>query len=179
MIRTKSLRESPVDHRPKSLTLHTLYSWGHSAGALSITAHLVTNPDKPPFKAAVFVRICHPKIDFDVAQKLCSPSQQSSYTTLLYGTDSQKNQATYDHLVQFTGCTSAPDTLECLRAAPYATLKDAINTTPAMFSPDGLDLTWSMTIDGGLIKKSLKQYINEGCYAKVPVLGGQVDDEGT
>jgi len=29
------------------------------------------------------------------------------------------------------------------------------------------------------MKKSMIQYINEGSYAKVPVLGGLVDDEGT
>ncbi|KAF9643417.1 sterol esterase [Thelephora ganbajun] len=132
--------------------------WGHSAGSLSLTAHLITNPVNPPFKAAIF---------------------QSSYTSPIYKTDDQKHQATYDHLVQFTGCTSAPDTLECLRVAPYATLKDAINTTPSFLSPNGLDLTWDISIDGDLIKKSLKQYICDGGYARVPILGGQVDDEGT
>jgi len=85
----------------------------------------------------------------------------------------------YDHLVQFTGCASAPNTLECLRSAPYATLMDAVNTTPAFLSPNGLDLTWGISIDGDLIKKSLKQYIREGCYARIPMIGGQVDDEGT
>ena len=81
--------------------------------------------------------------------------------------------------MQFTGCTSTPDTLECLRAAPYATLADAINTTPSVISPNGVDLTWDVSIDGELVKKSLMQYIDEGCYARVPILGGQVDDEGT
>jgi acetylcholinesterase len=81
--------------------------------------------------------------------------------------------------VQFTGCTSAPDTLECLRAAPYATLRDAVDTTPSFVSPNGVDHTWIITIDGDLIKKSLRQYIREGRYARVPILGGQVDDEGT
>jgi len=81
--------------------------------------------------------------------------------------------------VEFTGCTSAPDTLECLRAVPYATLKDAVDTTPVFFSPSGLDLTWSISVDGGLVKKSLGQYVREGCYARVPVVGSLVDDEGT
>ena len=36
---------------------YTLYSWGQSAGALSITAHLVTSPVHPPFEAAILVRI--------------------------------------------------------------------------------------------------------------------------
>ena len=82
-------------------------------------------------------------------------------------------------MVEFTGCTSAPDTLECLRATPYATLKDAVETTPVLFSPNGLDITWSISVDGDLIKKSLRQYISEGCYARVPVVGNLVDDEGT
>ena len=97
----------------------------------------------------------------------------------IYNTDSQQYQATYDHLVQYTGCTSASDTLECLRAAPYATLKDAVDTNPANFSPDRLSLIWSISIDGDLIKKSLRQYVHEGSYARVPILGGQTDDEGT
>jgi len=96
-----------------------------------------------------------------------------------YKTDNQKYQATYDQLVNFTGCASAPDTLECLRAAPYATLVDAVNTTPSFLSPNGLDLTWQVSIDGELVQRSLREYLNEGCYARIPVLGGQVDDEGT
>ena len=81
--------------------------------------------------------------------------------------------------MQFTGCTSATDTLECLRAAPYATLVGAVDTTPAITSPNGLDISWSISIDGDLMKKSLRQYVREGCYARVPILGGEVDDEGT
>jgi len=88
----------------------------------------------------------------------------------------QKHQTIYNHLVQFTGCTSAADTLEYIHAAPYATLKDAINTTPTTFSPNGS--SWGISIDGDLVKKSLRQYVHEGCYARVPILAGQVDDEG-
>ena len=81
--------------------------------------------------------------------------------------------------MQSTGCTSAPDTLECLRAVPYATLKDAVDTTPVFFSPSGLDLTWSISVDGDLVKKSPRQYVREGHYARVPIVGSLVDDEGT
>ena len=81
--------------------------------------------------------------------------------------------------MEFTGCTSAPDTLECLRAAPYATLKDAVDTTPVINSPNGMDITWSISVDGDLIKKTLRQYVREGHYARVPMVGSLVDDEGT
>ena len=82
-------------------------------------------------------------------------------------------------MVQYAGCSSAPDTLECLRAVPYETLQDAINTTPSFLSPNGLDLTWCISVDGELVQKTLKEYINDGFYARIPILGGQVDDEGT
>ena len=56
---------------------------------------------------------------------------------------------------------------------------DAVNTTPAIFSPNGVDFTWGISVDGDLIKKQFRESVREGCYAKVPILGGQVDDEGT
>jgi len=56
---------------------------------------------------------------------------------------------------------------------------DAVNTIPALFSSNVLDLAWSISIDGDLMKKSLRQYISEGIYAKVPIIGGGTDDEGT
>ena len=31
-------------------------SWGQSAGSLSISTHILTNPTSPPFKAAIMVR---------------------------------------------------------------------------------------------------------------------------
>ena len=81
--------------------------------------------------------------------------------------------------MQLTGCASATDTLECLRAVPYTTLIDAVDTTPALASLNGLDFTWRISIDGDLLKKSVRQYISEGHYARVPILGGLTDDEGT
>jgi len=55
----------------------------------------------------------------------------------------------------------------------------AINTTPAFLSRNGLNFTWGISIDGDLMKMSLRQYISKGSYAKIPMIGGQVDDEGT
>ena len=122
--------------------------------------------------------LCNQKTSFDIANNSVK-FQHSGYTAPLHKTEHPKHQAIYDYLVQSTGCASAPDTLECLRAAPYATLQGAVDATPAIFSPNGLNTIWSISIDGDLVKKSLRQYINEGCYARVPILGGEVDDEGT
>jgi hypothetical protein len=43
-------------------------------------------------------------------------------------------QKYYDALVVKTRCTGATDTLQCLRNVPYATLKEAINESPGLFS---------------------------------------------
>lgn len=89
------------------------------------------------------------------------------------------NQRYYDYLVQKTECSSASSTLDCLRQLPAQTLLDVVNTTPAQFSPHALNFTWSLSVDGVLLNKTLKESIRLGQYAKVPLLGGQVDDEGT
>ena len=54
----------------------------------------------------------------------------------------------------------------------------ALNTS-FITTLNGSDVVWSISLDGELIKKSLNKYISDGCYAKVPILGGDVDDEGT
>ena len=54
----------------RSLVLHTQYSWGHSAGGISITAHLATTPANPPFKAVIFVGPCDPRTSFDITDDL-------------------------------------------------------------------------------------------------------------
>jgi hypothetical protein len=42
--------------------------------------------------------------------------------------------ADYDALVARTNCSSAPDTLECLRGLPYDTLKAAQDASPFFLS---------------------------------------------
>lgn len=89
------------------------------------------------------------------------------------------SQHYYDYLVQNTECSSASSTLDCLRKVPAQALLEIVNTTPAQFSPHALNFTWSLGVDNVLLNKTLKEYIRTGHYAKVPLLGGQVDDEGT
>lgn len=48
--------------------------------------------------------------------------------------DITNGQKYYDAVVSQTGCSSAADTLACLRTVPYATLKAAINRSPGIFS---------------------------------------------
>lgn len=47
--------------------------------------------------------------------------------------DITDGQPHYDALVAQTGCTSAADTLECLRALPFDVLKGAMEMSPGIF----------------------------------------------
>ena len=73
----------------------------------------------------------------------------------------------------------ALDTFGCLRAVSYANLTGALGTVASAFPTRGVDMTWAISIDGDLMKKSMNQYVNEGSYTTIPILGGEVEDEGT
>lgn len=47
--------------------------------------------------------------------------------------DITNGQALYDTIVAETGCSGAPDTLDCLRGLPYTTLKAAVDKSPGIF----------------------------------------------
>jgi acetylcholinesterase len=85
----------------------------------------------------------------------------------------------YDKLVETTNCTGAASPLDCLRTVPTQAIVDFVNTTPPQFNQYGVNLTWSLTVDGVLLNKTLKEYVRERHYTNIPFIGGQVDDEGT
>lgn len=47
--------------------------------------------------------------------------------------DITHGQVYYDAIAAETGCSTASDTLACLRSVPYATLKTAVDHTPFIF----------------------------------------------
>ena len=48
--------------------------------------------------------------------------------------DLTNGQGEYDDLVANTNCSSASDTLDCLRHVPFETLRDAVNMSPGIAS---------------------------------------------
>lgn len=85
------------------------YSWGESAGAISVGLQMVTNGGN--------------------TEGLFRAGFMQSGSPIPVG-DITKGQPYYDSLVQLTGCSGAADTLNCLRGVPYATLQSAINQQP-------------------------------------------------
>ncbi|KAH9936513.1 sterol esterase [Fomitopsis serialis] len=132
--------------------------WGESAGAYSVAAHLVWNDGDTGglFRAGVM----------------------ESGPPISLGTVAEGQQY-YDQLVENVGCSGEADTLACLRAVDYVVLQAAIALSPSFFSYQSLTLAWEPRIDGQYILRGGMKYIQQGLYAKVPVIIGDCYDEGT
>ncbi|KAH9850188.1 carotenoid ester lipase precursor [Lenzites betulinus] len=132
--------------------------WGESAGAISAALHMVANGGN--------------------SQGLFRGAFMQSGSPIPVG-DITHGQGDYDALVSKTGCTGAADTLQCLRQVPYATLKNAVDASPDIFSPQALRLAWLPRVDGNFIVDAPQTLVQQGSVANVPFITGDCDDEGT
>ncbi|KAF9043105.1 carotenoid ester lipase precursor [Panaeolus papilionaceus] len=132
--------------------------WGLSAGAISVSMHMILNDGQTRglFHQAVM--------------------QSGAPMHIPKITDQQPY---FDKIVQATNCATAQDAIDCLRKVPYDNLLAAINTTPNLFSPQSLRLAYTPMIDGRLIKRAPLLSVKQGKYARIPVITGNVEDEGT
>ncbi len=111
--------------------------------------------------------------------------------------DITHGQVYYDAIAAETGCSSASDTLACLRSVPYATLKTAVDHTPFIFDyqvnpvlqpnraqrsnvlSQSLALAWIPRADGVFLTDNPQKLVQDGKVANVPFITGDCDDEGT
>ena len=178
VIHTRLLCKYPVHHHPWWLISRANVAGAKARAEFPSPPISSRAPSTPHSEPLLWCALVNSKIRPQSLRPQLN-QQDSGFSFPTDTADSPRHQAIYDQLVQYTGCSLAPDTLECLRAVPYANLTDAVNATPPILSPNGLDIAYAISIDGELIQKSVSQYINEGCYARIPILGTQVDDEGT
>jgi carboxylesterase type B len=82
-------------------------------------------------------------------------------------------------VVAAAGCSSAPDSLACLREVDYATFLNATNSVPALLSYTSVALSYLPRPDGTIFTKSPDILGQEGKFAKVPIIIGDQEDEGT
>ncbi|EPS43629.1 hypothetical protein H072_2399 [Dactylellina haptotyla CBS 200.50] len=80
----------------------------------------------------------------------------------------------YNTLVATVGCTSAPDTLVCLRQVPSDQMAAAIQAVDTQYPS-----WWQYHIDGDLIKERSSIALKRGRFVKVPIMVGDTTDEGT
>ncbi|KAF7299717.1 Carboxylic ester hydrolase [Mycena chlorophos] len=132
--------------------------WGESAGAISVASHMITNGGNTEglFRAAFM--------------ESGSPVPTGPL---------ENGQKYYDAIVEQVGCSSASDTLACLRTVPYASLKAAQDASPFLFAYQSLNLAWLPREDGVFFTQNPQQLVQAGQVAKVPFITGDCDDEGT
>ncbi|KAL8292856.1 hypothetical protein RQP46_000550 [Phenoliferia psychrophenolica] len=90
-------------------------------------------------------------------------------------------QKLYDDIANSTNCTN-PDpaaSLSCLREAPYEQLVAAVDQTPGIFPYQSHRLAWQPRSDGVFLTADAQELVAEGKIAKIPVIIGDCDDEGT
>ncbi|TFK88169.1 carotenoid ester lipase precursor [Polyporus arcularius HHB13444] len=132
--------------------------WGESAGAFSVFLHLFTNGGNTEglFRAGIM-------------------NSGSSVPTGKIA----EIQGTYDFVVDQVGCANATDTLVCLRTVPTDSLLAAANNTPPVTGFTGLATPYMPRADGVFIAEPPQQLALHGKIADVPIIIGDVQDEGT
>ncbi|KAJ4509135.1 hypothetical protein HRR83_007183 [Exophiala dermatitidis] len=80
----------------------------------------------------------------------------------------------YNNITRATNCSSASDTLACLRQVPIEALSAVFNSSVTAQVP-----SWGPQIDNDIIIESGTKQLQEGKFVKVPLLHGTNFDEGT
>ncbi|PIL23720.1 hypothetical protein GSI_13470 [Ganoderma sinense ZZ0214-1] len=140
------------------VALQWIQNWGESAGAISVALQMLTNGGD--------------------AGGLFHGAFMQSGAPIPVG-DISRGQAEYDQLVQDTSCGNATDTLQCLRALPYDTLKLAVDQSPGIISEQSLRLAWLPRVDGRFLTDTPQNLVLQGSIAPIPHVSGNVNDEGT
>ena len=138
--------------------------WGESAGAISVFDHMAlyggdnTYKGKPLFRGAIM---------------------NSGSVVPADPVDSPKAQAIYDAVANEAGCSSAPDSLGCLREADYDTLLRASNHVPVLLGYNSIAMSYIPRPDGTVLPESPELLVKSGKYTAVPMIIGSLEDEGT
>jgi len=138
--------------------------WGESAGSISVFDHLIINGGDNTYNGNPLF----------VGGIMNSGSVIPADTT-----DAPQAQAVYNAVVRGGGCQKANDTLACLRKLPYGVFLDAASSVPGLFSYRSLDLSYLPRPDPTNKFFSVSPELAIDSYAKVPVIIGDQEDEGT
>ncbi|EYE95935.1 putative triacylglycerol lipase [Aspergillus ruber CBS 135680] len=91
----------------------------------------------------------------------------------------EQSQFTYNNLVTRTGCASKNDTLACLRNLDIADLQRENINTPLPNAQNAPLYMYGPTVDNDLIPDLTYRLFHQGHFIKVPVIFGDVTNEGT
>ncbi|KAH9816610.1 putative carotenoid ester lipase precursor [Melampsora americana] len=88
-------------------------------------------------------------------------------------------QLVYDTIVKDSGCAGTLNTLECLRSADYTKLTSALAKMPESIPGHPFILTFFPRVDGKVLTANMEDALSAGKVAKVSIISGAEDDEGT
>src|ERR1700761_8904575 len=163
-----------------------VFSWGESAGAISVAMHMLANDgDTEGLFRAAFMQSGSPIPVGPLENgQICT----LGLCTVIRHTDTA---AVYDQIVQQVGCAGSADTLECLRTVPFDSLKAAQDATPFIFSFEvgnspvhmfcstsyllimqSLRLTWLPRADGTFVSDNPQRLVQQGKVANIPFISG-------
>ncbi|KAF1991180.1 alpha/beta-hydrolase [Aulographum hederae CBS 113979] len=139
--------------------------WGESAGAISVYDHLAINNGDNTYKGNPLFR---------------GAIMNSGSIVPALNVSSPPAQGIYDTVAEAAGCTG-DGSLACLRSRDYTTFLNAVTSVPGIFSYRSLDLSYMPRPDPGnnFFSKSPEESLLSGAWAKVPLIIGDQEDEGT
>ena len=90
-------------------------------------------------------------------------------------------QEIFTTVAQNAGCSGASDILACLRGKDYTTFLNAANSVSSILSYRSVDLSYFPRPDSGsnFYSQSPEVSVKNGAFAKVPIIIGDQEDEGT
>ncbi|KKO98363.1 triacylglycerol lipase [Trichoderma harzianum] len=138
--------------------------WGFSAGSMSVfdqTALFGGNNSyhgEPLFRAAL------------MESGSILPAEPANST---------KAQLIYDKVVDSAGCSTSNDTLACLRSVDFNTFLLAAESVPISSSYNSIAVSYLPRPDGTVLLDSPEILASKSQFAKVPLLLGDQEDEGT
>lgn len=138
--------------------------WGESAGSISVLDQMAMYDGDITYKGSPLFR---------------GGIMNSGSIVPADTVDCPKGQLVYDTVVATAGCSSAADTLNCLRALDYEDFLNAANSVPGLLSYSSIALSYLPRPDGTVLTASPEVLISEGKYADVPFIIGDQEDEGT
>ncbi|VUC24036.1 unnamed protein product [Clonostachys rosea] len=93
--------------------------------------------------------------------------------------DGPSAQHVFDTVVAAANCSSETDKLECLRNVDYDTLWQASMSVPSFLSNTSIALSYTPRQDGEILTDSTDVLAKQGKFAKVPIIIGDMNNEGT
>ncbi|KAK1966027.1 alpha/beta-hydrolase [Colletotrichum sublineola] len=140
--------------------------WGESAGAFSVFDHLTlydgdnTYEGRPLFRAGIM---------------------NSGSIIPADPVDGPKAQAVFDTVVEAANCSAHPtlDKVACLREVDYKTFLEATDTVPIFMSYNSVAFSYMPRPDGKILTASSETLAKAGKIARVPIIVGNMEDEGT